>query len=310
MNNNLKGFAYGIATSVTFGLIPLFTLPLMEKGMRFDSILFYRFLFAAIALSGMLLAKKESFRTEMRNLPILILLGAFYTGSAMFLFWGYNFMAAGIATTLHFTYPIFVTLFMLFVFKEKTSWITLLAIGLAICGVARLSIDGGEMRLNGLGVIIVLLSAVAYALYIVTVNKSRVHDMSGRKLTFYVFIVSTSLFFIKAQAGTGIQPIPDLPSFINLVLLAFLPTVVSNITLVQAVHHIGSTLTSVLGATEPVTAVCVGVLVFGEPFTPHLALGILLIIVAVTLIILSKYIQKSLHEAKRLFKARHILRTK
>ena len=298
MNNNLKGFAYGIATSVTFGLIPLFTLPLMEKGMRFDSILFYRFLFAAIALSGMLLAKKESFRTEMRNLPILILLGAFYTGSAMF------------ATTLHFTYPIFVTLFMLFVFKEKTSWITLLAIGLAICGVARLSIDGGEMRLNGLGVIIVLLSAVAYALYIVTVNKSRVHDMPGRKLTFYVFIVSTSLFFIKAQAGTGIQPIPDLPSFINLVLLAFLPTVVSNITLVQAVHHIGSTLTSVLGATEPVTAVCVGVLVFGEPFTPHLALGILLIIVAVTLIILSKYIQKNLHEAKRLFKARHILRTK
>ena len=254
MNNNLKGFAYGIATSVTFGLIPLFTLPLMEKGMRFDSILFYRFLFAAIALSGMLLAKKESFRTEMRNLPILI--------------------------------------------------------GLAICGVARLSIDGGEMRLNGLGVIIVLLSAVAYALYIVTVNKSRVHDMPGRKLTFYVFIVSTSLFFIKAQAGTGIQPIPDLPSFINLVLLAFLPTVVSNITLVQAVHHIGSTLTSVLGATEPVTAVCVGVLVFGEPFTPHLALGILLIIVAVTLIILSKYIQKNLHEAKRLFKARHILRTK
>ena len=238
MNNNLKGFAYGIATSVTFGLIPLFTLPLMEKGMRFDSILFYRFLFAAIALSGMLLAKKESFRTEMRNLPILILLGAFYTGSAMFLFWGYNFMAAGIATTLHFTYPIFVTLFMLFVFKEKTSWITLLAIGLAICGVARLSIDGGEMRLNGLGVIIVLLSAVAYALYIVTVNKSRVHDMPGRKLTFYVFIVSTSLFFIKAQAGTGIQPIPDLPSFINLVLLAFLPTVVSNITLVQAVHHL------------------------------------------------------------------------
>ena len=83
--------------------------------------------------------------------------------------------------------------------------------------------------------------------------------MPGRKLTFYVFIVSTSLFFIKAQAGTGIQPIPDLPSFINLVLLAFLPTVVSNITLVQAVHHIGSTLTSVLGATEPVTAVCVGV---------------------------------------------------
>ena len=88
MNNNLKGFAYGIATSVTFGLIPLFTLPLMEKGMRFDSILFYRFLFAAIALSGMLLAKKESFRTEMRNLPILIFLVVFYPGAPILLFGG------------------------------------------------------------------------------------------------------------------------------------------------------------------------------------------------------------------------------
>ena len=81
MNNNLKGFAYGIATSVTFGLIPLFTLPLMEKGMRFDSILFYRFLFAAIALSGMLLAKKESFRTEILNTPFFFFLVVFYTGS-------------------------------------------------------------------------------------------------------------------------------------------------------------------------------------------------------------------------------------
>lgn len=302
MNNNLIGFAYGIATSVTFGLIPLFTLPLMNEGMQFDSILFYRFLFAAIALAGMLLSQKESFRIEMRDLPVLLLLGAFYTGSSMFLFWGYNYMAAGIATTLHFTYPIFVTLFMLFIFREKASWITSLAIGLAICGVARLSIDGGEMSLNGQGVIIVLLSAIAYALYIVTVNKSRVHSMPGRKLTFYVFLVSTTLFFVKAQAGNGIQTIPDIHSCINLVLLALVPTIISNITLVHAVHHIGSTLTAVLGAMEPLTAVCVGVLVFSEPFTSHLALGIFLIIIAVTLIILSKYIMKSLNEIKRIFK--------
>ena len=79
--------------------------------------------------------------------------------------------------------------------------------------VARLSIDGGEMQLNGLGVIIVLLSAVAYALYIVTVNKSRVHDMPGRKLTFSCIYRQYLFIFHKAQAGTGIQPIPDLPSF-------------------------------------------------------------------------------------------------
>lgn len=297
--NNLKGFAFGILTSATFGLIPLFTLPLMEKGMQFDSILFYRFLFAAFALTGMMAVKKESFRVEKRDLPILVLLGFFYTASAMFLFWGYNFMSAGIATTLHFTYPVFVTLIMLLVFKEKTSWITLTAIALAILGVARLSIDEGEMRLSVLGVFIVLLSALGYALYISTVNKSRVKGMTGRKLTFYVFVVSTFLFAMKAGTNGGIQAIPDWGALINLILLAVVPTVISNITLVLAVHHIGGTLTSVLGAVEPITAVCVGVLVFSEPFTPNLAAGILLIILAVTLIILSKSIQDTFKKLYR-----------
>ena len=168
--NNLKGFAFGILTSATFGLIPLFTLPLMAKGMQFDSILFYRFLFAALALAGIMAAKKESFHADKRDIPVLILLGFFYTASAMFLFWGYNFMSAGIATTLHFTYPVFVTLIMLLFFREKTSWITLMAIVLAICGVARLSIGEEEIRLSALGVFIVLLSALGYALYITTVN--------------------------------------------------------------------------------------------------------------------------------------------
>lgn len=299
MNNNIKGFAYGIITSATFGLIPLFTLPLMAKGMQFDSILFYRFLFAALALTGIMIGRKESLRIERREIPILLLLGFFYTISAMFLFWGYNFMSAGIATTLHFTYPIFVTLIMLFFFKEKTSWITLLAIALAICGVARLSINEGEVQLSSFGVIIVLLSAVGYALYITTVNKSRVKSMTGRKLTFYVFVVSTILFSIKASTNQGIQPIPDTASFIYLVLLAIVPTVISNMTLILAVHSIGGTLTAVLGAMEPVTAVCVGVLIFGEPFTSSLALGIFLIIIAVTMIILTKTIQKAMGELRK-----------
>ena len=272
MNSNIKGFVYGIATSATFGLIPLFTLPLMAKGMQFDSILFYRFLFASIVLVCIMASKKESLRIDKKDIP---------------------------ATTLHFTYPIFVTLIMLLFFREKTSWVTLLAIGLAICGVARLSINEGEMKLSVLGVFIVLLSAVGYALYITTVNKSRVHTMTGRKLTFYVFIVSTILFSIKASTNEGIQPIPDMMSLVNLILLAIVPTVISNITLVLAVHNIGGTLTAVLGAMEPVTAVFVGVLVFGEPFTFNLAIGILLIIIAVTMIILSKSIQKALRGLRR-----------
>ena len=214
-------------------------------------------------------------------------------------------MGAGVATTLHVTYPVFVTLLMLVLFRERASWVTWAAIVLAIYGVAKLSLKGGELVLDPMGMVIVLLSAVGYASYITTVNKSRVRTMNSRKLAFYVFVFTTLMFAVKAGLNEGIQPIPDALSATNLILLAVVPTVISNITLLLAVKYIGGTLTSILGAMEPVTAVCIGALVFGEAFTLQEAFGIVLILVAVTLIILSKPIQHTLSSVFRMIRPRH-----
>lgn len=303
--NNIKGLIYGVITAVTFGLIPLFTIPLMKQGMSLDSILFYRFLFATIALGIMLKVHKQSFAIKLRDIPLMLLLSTYYMVSAQFLFWGYDYMGAGVATTLHFTYPVFVTLLMLILFRERASWVTWLAILLAIYGVGRLSIGGGDTQISIMGVCLVLLSAFCYAAYITTVNKSHLKTMPNRKLAFYVFVFTTLLFVVKIAITRDIQPIPDPVSGLNLVLLAILPTVISNITLLLAVHHIGGTLTSVLGALEPVTAVCIGVFVFGESFTIHQGLGIAMILVAVTLIILGKPIQNTLSSVVRMIRPRH-----
>ena len=300
-----KGVIYGMATSVTFGLIPLFTLPLIGKGMGYDSILFYRFLFASIALASVMLVKKESFRITLKDLPTFIMLAFFYTFSSLFLLCGYGYMGAGVATTLHFTYPVFVTLLMFLLFREKTSWLTWLAIALAVGGVAMLSLPSDGMRAELKGIIIVLLSAVAYGSYIVGVNKSRVRNMNSRKLAFYVFVLTTIIFAVKDVATGSLQLPPDPSSVGCLILLAVLPTVVSNITLVLAVQNIGGTLTSVLGALEPLTAVCLGVLVFGEDFTMREGFGILLVLLAVTLIIMTGTIRRTLGKVFRKTRPRH-----
>ena len=296
---------YGMATSVTFGLIPLFTLPLMGKGMVYDSILFYRFLFASMALAAVMLLKKETFRIDLRDLPVFILLAFFYTFSSLFLLCGYGYMGAGVATTLHFTYPVFVTLLMFFLFREKTGWLTWLAIALAVCGVALLSLPESGLSADVKGIIIVLLSAVAYGSYIVGVNKSRVRNMNSRKLAFYVFVFTTVIFGIRNLVTGNLQLPPDPVSYCHLFLLAVLPTVVSNITLVLAVQNIGGTLTSVLGALEPLTAVCIGALVFGEDFTLREGFGILLVLTAVTVIILTGTIQGTLDKVFKKIRPRH-----
>ena len=302
MNNYFKGVFFGVVTSATFGLIPLFSIPLLDSGLSIDSILFYRFLIASIVLGLMMALKKESFKIANADILPLVGLGGLYTSSALFLLMGYTYMDAGIATTLHFTYPIFVTLFMLIFFREKPAFTTVVAIILAILGVASLSITDGKISLSIFGMSIVVASSVVYALYIVAVNRSRLKKLSGTKLTFYVFSTCAILFFIKALTAEtslsssyligGLQTLPNLYALGSIILLAILPTVVSNIALVRAISYVGGTMTSILGAMEPVTAVFIGVVVFGEVLTFDIVMGILLILIAVSLIILSKPIQR------------------
>lgn len=286
--NKLNGFLYGLLSSASFGLIPLFTIPAMRQGMEFESILFYRFLFACLALGSIIALDKQSFRIQIKEIPSLMLLAFFYLISAVFLFWGYKFMASGVATTIHFMYPVLTTLIMMIFFRESKSAWRFFAISLAIGGVFALSYGDSTGTVTLFGLLIVLFSALGYALYLVTVSQLKVGKMKGLKLTFYVFLFGTLFLFIGLITTKGIQPIPNLHTGGNLLMLALIPTVISNLALVRAVKSIGSTLTSILGAMEPVTAVCVGIFLFGEPFTQSIAIGILLIITAVVAIILKR----------------------
>lgn len=287
--NKVNGLLYGLLSSASFGLIPLFTIPAMQAGMPFESILFYRFSFACLAMGGILLISRQSFRINWRDIPSLFLLALLYLMSAVFLFWGYKFMASGIATTIHFMYPVLTTLIMMLFFKERKSGWRIAAIASAVAGVYFLS--GGDADAESfsfLGLFIVLLSALGYALYLVTMSQLKIGQMKGLLLTFYVFLFGSILLFMGTKTITQLQPISDGHTAGNLILLALIPTVVSNLALVRAVKSIGSTLTSVLGAMEPVTAVCVGIFLFGEAFTTSVAIGIALIIAAVIVIILKR----------------------
>lgn len=286
--NKFNGLLYGIISSASFGLIPLFAIPAMQHGMDFMNVISYRFLFATIALAVLLKIRKVSFGIEKTDLPTLLLLSFFYLISSVFLLWGYKFMPSGVVTTIHFMYPVITTLVMMLFFHEKNSLFRTLAILMAIGGVYALSHSDSQGETNMLGVIIVLISAVGYALYLVTVGQRKNQSLKGLKLTFYVFLFSTVILLAGMSSTGSLHSIPDLATAGNLLQLAIIPTVVSNLTLIEAIKYIGATQTSVLGAMEPVTAVIVGIAIFGEAFTFTIAVGIILIISAVTIIILKR----------------------
>lgn len=296
--NKFKGFLYGIVASSTFGLLPLFTLPVMGEGLTTFSILSYRMLFASILVAVLMLIGRVSFATNLKELRWFAALGFLYYGSAALLFQAYGGMASGLATTLHFMYPVSVTIIMALVYKQRPSVVTICAIILSLVGVALLCLRESSTGVSSLlSVFLVLLSGVCYAVYLVLVSTvRRINQQNSQKLTFYVLMFSGAFFMLSTLQGGGLQIIPSASAGINLLLMATLPTLLSNLALVRSVKNIGSTLTSVLGAMEPLTAIIVGILVFDESLRGLMVVGIILILVSVSLIVLSPLLDKRIAE--------------
>ncbi len=296
--NKFKGFLYGIVASSTFGLLPLFTLPVMGEGLTTFSILSYRMLFASILVAVLMLIGRVSFATNLKELRWFAVLGFLYYGSAALLFQAYGGMASGLATTLHFMYPVSVTIIMALVYKQRPSVVTICAIILSLIGVALLCMRESSTGVSSLlSVFLVLLSGVCYAVYLVLVSTvRRINQQNSQKLTFYVLMFSGAFFMLSTLQGGGLQIIPSASAGINLLLMATLPTLLSNLALVRSVKNIGSTLTSVLGAMEPLTAIIVGILVFDESLRGLMVVGIILILVSVSLIVLSPLLDKRIAE--------------
>ena len=293
MSEKSKGTLCGIVAAVSYGMNPLGALSLYRAGINTNSVLFYRYALAAVLLAALLLVQKTSLRITRREFSVLGLLGVMFAVSSLTLFMSFHYMDAGIASTLLFVYPVMVAVIMAIFFRERISLVTVLSISLALCGIALLYRGEGGAVLNTAGVVLVMASSLSYALYIVVVNRASL-NMSSVKLTFYVLLFGVAAIVLYSPD----QPLQLLstPSMWGgwAAMLALIPTVVSLVLMTVAVHAIGSTPTAVMGALEPLTAVVIGVTIFGELFTARLAAGIGLILLAVTLIVAGK----SLHPGR------------
>ena len=289
--NAIIGYPAGIITGITYGLNPLFAKPLMEAGASTEAILFFRYGIAVLLLGAYLVLKKVSFRINLRQAGVLLGLGLLFSSSSAFLFEAYKYIASGLATTLVFLFPVMVAIIMVFL-KVVPSWPVWLSIAATFAGVMIMTGGSGSEPVNPTGVWFSIAAAFFYALFIVIINRSKaIASIPNSILTFYALLAGT-VFFLTRCALKGEELMAGLDGFmpwVNLIGLAVLPTIVSTACLAVATRNIGATKASVLGVFEPITAILVGTVVFGEVLTPNIIAGILISVVAVTfMIILTK----------------------
>lgn len=301
MNVKVKGYLLGALAAASYGMNPLFALPLYNDGMDPYSVLFFRYLFAIPILGIMLKARGRTFAVSRHDILPLVVMGLLLAMSSLSLFLSYNYMEAGIASTMLFVYPIMVAVIMAIFFRERITAQTASCIFVALVGIALLYKGSDGATLDATGVMWVMVSALSYALYIVGVNRPRLKGIATLKLTFYALVFGFSIFIVCTDFGRALTFPSAWYKWGNLVALALFPTAISFLCTTQAIQYIGSTPTAILGALEPLTAVFFGVTVFGEALTPRLMFGIVMIIAAVSALVAGGSITSHLIRFKKMF---------
>ena len=303
MNAKTKGYLLGALGAASYGTNPIFAIPLYGNGMDAASVLLFRYLLAMPVVALMIKLRRRDFVLhDGREVLATVSMGALMALSSLALFASYDYMGAGIASTLLFLYPIMVAGIMSVFFREKAGYVTVISILLALVGVFLVSVKAGGEMVSLTGTFLVFASALSYAVYLVCINQWGVlKNMPTLKLTFYVILIGVVMFGAMAFAGNGIKVPHNACMWLNVIGLAVLPTALSFYCTTHAITLIGSTPTAILGALEPLTAVVLGVFVLGESMTARIAWGFLLVIFGVSLIVAQDNVSTAIVRIRKMF---------
>lgn len=290
LNNDIKGFVLATISGASFGLIPLFTIPVIAMGMGYPSIIFYRFFFGSAFMLAFLMYRRQSLRITITEFIDVSILSLIYIICAVTLFASYRYISSGVATSLIYTNPIWCSLIGIMFCGEKFSWRITTSLVLAVLGVMLLSgFFDADAVFSPWGMFLGLCSGIGYGIYLILLPRLRLSNMPSLKLTFYIFFNAMLYILLYSLiAEGGVDRIPDGMSLLNLVLVGLLPTAFSNICVTMALRLIDTTIVSILGAFEPFTAMVIGIIVLGEACTPLTVTGGLLVLLSVVILTLRK----------------------
>lgn len=284
-DNTIKGLLAVVISSIAYGVMPVFTKSILQKGLATESVVFYRFTLACLATALIMLQRGISFRVSKRQLFHLLFFGVIGFGMTGFLLAdSYNYLPIGMATMFHFIYPLFVMIIMVALFKEKATPLKLVSILLMLAGLALLTNFKQSFPLKG--ILIAIGSGATYALYVISVERANFSSLNLSTVMFYITLFS-ALFFGVRVVATGEFVIPGQTTiWLSLGFISLVSTVLALHLLSLGIRLLGPTNAAILNTIEPLTSVVAGILLYQETLSSLATLGCGFIIISIFLIAL------------------------
>lgn len=284
MKSSFKGIAMTAGAGIIFGAFPIFTTLFVRFGGDVDSFNLYGFVLTVVFLATYIAMTKRSFAVPKQAVLWIVLAGVANVATRILLTYSYQYLDVGIATTLHFLYPLFAALLGALCFREKMpiyKWIAFVVASLSVSLFTTGTQAGGQL----IGIILAVTSAVCFALYMLITEKANLTDLDPVVFVFYVSLVSTVGCLFMGIGGPLIVAVP-VKALIVLLLCAIVNNVIAFALQQQGVKYLGAAMTALFSLFEPVFSCVFGVIFLQQAMGIKSVFGIVLILLSLASIVL------------------------
>lgn len=291
--NNYKGILYAFLSSAAFGIMPILARIAYANGSNPTTVLIFRFLISTLILFLFLKFNNVNIKLNKEQTALLLSIGMIgYTVTTQTLFISYSYLGAGLATTLHFIYPVVVCITGIIFFKNKMSNKKIVSLLLAILGVYSL-VAFKNNTLNILGVSLALFSGISYGLTMIVLNLNLIKNLDNRVITMYICFGSTIGMLFYGLISNSIIWNFNFTAIGCYLGISIISTIVSMLLLLKAIRIIGVSSSSILGTFEPIVSIFLGALLLGEKLSLALLIGSALILISTTILAKDKCVNSN-----------------
>ena len=285
MKTSLKGVGMTGLAGIIFGAFPIFTSLFVLYGGNVDTFNLYGFLLTVVILAVYMLFTHRSFAIPKKAVLPILLAGIANVVTRILLTYSYQYLDVGIATTLHFLYPLFAAVFGALFFREKMpvyKWIAFVVASASVSLFTSGFSGGGQFS----GILLAVGSAVCFAGYMLITEKADLIKLDPIVFVFYVSVVSSvGALAMGFAGGTVFAPVP-VKALIVLVLCAIFNNVIGFAAQQQGVKHMGAAMAALFSLLEPVSSCIFGVVFLQETMGISSIFGIVIILLSLAAIVI------------------------
>ena len=290
-NNRILGAGSVTITSICYGLVPSFSFIAFGMGVDTATLLFNKFLYAAIIMWAFLLIRgiRVKFSRKAAMTMVVTCFGYIFMSTTLYI--SFDYISGSLATIVSFTFPAMIVTIEMATRREPVRATKILAVLLSFAGLLLIvwapDIFAGNGNAGGyatlIGIFFAFLAAVGYVIYIFGLDAKSVRQENSFAIAGYVMTSAAAVNFIRCLIS-GKPLFATAPNqFGMMILLSVVCVFIAILCYAIGVRLIGPGNAALVNTLEPVLACIFGYFLVGDQLTGRMMIGAALVVSAVLL---------------------------